>query len=47
MLDLEAEWSSKQNALIADTSLAESGPQPGFKVGEKIHFRREIFLSYV
>jgi len=26
MLHLEAEWPSKQNILIADTILAESGP---------------------
>jgi len=26
MLHLEAEWSSKQNILIADTILAEPGP---------------------
>jgi len=26
MLHLEAEWSSKQNILTADTILAESGP---------------------
>ena len=39
MLHLEAEWPSKQNILIAETILAEPGPQPGFKVwGGKIHF---------
>jgi len=26
MLNLEAEWTSKQNILIADTILAEPGP---------------------
>jgi len=39
MLHLEAEWPSKQNILIAETILAEPGPQPGFKVwGGKIQF---------
>jgi len=38
MLHLEAEWTSKQNILIADTSLAEPGPQPGLRFGGKNTF---------
>jgi len=30
MLHLEAEWPSKQNVIIADTTVAEPGPYPGF-----------------
>jgi len=32
MLHLADEWPSIQNILIADTILAESDPQPGYKV---------------
>jgi len=47
MLHLEAEWTSKQNILIADTILAEPGPQPGFKVGGEKYFLRGkvIFIT--
>ena len=47
MLHLEAEWPSKENILIEDTILAESGLQPGFKVwGRKIHFRGKDYCFY-
>ena len=45
MLHIEAEWPCKQNILIADTILAERGPQSGSKVwGLKIQFKGERFL---
>ena len=47
---LEAEWTSKQNILIADTILAEPGPHPGFESwGTKYNFMGEgfLFLSYL
>jgi len=47
MLHLGAEWPSKQNVLIADTTLAELGPYPGFKVwGAKCIFRGKDFHFY-
>ena len=47
MLHLEAEWPSKENILIEDTILVESGLQPGFKVwGRKIHFRGKDYCFY-
>jgi len=48
--NLEAEWTSKQNILIADTILAEPGPRPGFEIwGAKYNFMGEgfLFLSYL
>ena len=48
MLHLEAEWPSKENILIADTILAESAPQPAFKVwGTKYIFRGKIFAFII
>jgi len=50
MLHLEAEWPSKQNVLIADTILAESGRSQVLRFrGAKNIFRGErfLFLSYV
>jgi len=47
MLHLEAEWTSKQNILIADTILAEPGPWTGFKVwGEYTCLGGKYFYSY-
>jgi len=48
MLHLEAKWSSKRNIIIADTILAEPGPQPGFKVWRgKIHFYGGKILIFI
>ena len=47
MLHLEAKWSSKQSILTADTILAESGSEPGFKVwGSKCIFKEKTFCFY-
>ena len=47
MLHLEAAWPSKENILIAETILAEPGPQPGFEVWEaKYVFRGIEFCFY-
>jgi len=44
MLHLEAEYTSKQSILIADTILAEPGPLPGFEVwGAKYIFMGKRF----
>ena len=44
MLHLKAERPSKQDILIADTNLAEPGPQPGFKIWRaKYIFKAKYF----
>jgi len=47
-LHVKAEWTSKQNILIADTVLTGPGPYPGIKaLGGKMHFYGGKILIFI